>query len=363
MIEQYLALKSIKGISDNSINSLIIKKGSLDGVFNMDSEMLNNAGFSSNQISSIKRYSVDKTFVKKELEKIKKYKIRMILLEDDLYPALLKEINSPPAYLYTYGDISALYNPSIAVVGARKCSKSAKEFAFDLSFELAEIGFNIVSGFAAGIDINAHLGAINKGYTTAVFGNGLLKVYPGYNKKYVKDILKNGCIISEFPLEEEPLANNFPKRNRIISGLSLGVIVVEASEKSGSLITARYAVENNREVFAVPAWPKNHNSGTNKLIKNGAKLTENYMDVVEEFARFVNFPKMVDNKDDDYNINFDSDEEKEIYNILKTEPLSIDEICMHSGKNAPTVLTTLSGMELKGMVQYDMNGKYSVRRI
>jgi len=329
----------------------------------MDSEMLNNAGFNSNQINSIKNYSVDKTFVKKELEKIRKYKIGMIPLEDDLYPPLLKEINSPPAYLYTYGDISVLENPSIAVVGARKCGKSAKEFAFDLSSELAEIGFNIVSGFAAGIDINAHLGAINKGYTTAVFGNGLLKVYPGYNKKHVKDILKNGCIISEFPLEEEPLANNFPQRNRIISGLSLGVIVVEASQKSGSLITARYAVENNREVFAVPTWPQNYNSGTNKLIKSGAKLTENYMDVVEEFARFLNFPKMVDNKDDDYNINFDSDEEKEIYNILKTEPLSIDEICMHSGKNAPTVLTTLSGMELKGMVQYDMDGKYSVRRI
>lgn len=328
----------------------------------MDSDTLSNAGFNSSQIKSIKDYSIDKPFVKNELEKIKKYNIGMILIEDKQYPPLLKEINMPPSFLYSYGNLDGLEKPSIAVVGARKSGKKSKEFAYNLAGELAEVGFNIVSGFAAGIDINAHLGATAKGYTTAVFGNGLLKVYPGYHNKHIKGILENGCIISEFPLEEEPLANNFPKRNRIISGLSLGVIIVEASEKSGSLITARHALENNREVFAVPTWPENYNSGTNKLIKNGAKLTENYMDIVEEFARFVNFSKMVDNKNDDYNINFDSDEEKQIYNILKAEPLSIDEICMHSGKNAPEILTTLSGMELKGLVQHEMDGKYSVKR-
>lgn len=316
----------------------------------------------SHQIEALRRWDVDKSFIESEIKKIKKYNIDVILYEEARYPELLKEISQPPCYLYAYGNAEVLTKPSLAIVGARRSSDAAREFTRKLSKNLAEVGFNIVSGFAAGIDINAHLGAIKSGTTTAVFGNGLLKLYPSSNKRYINDIIKNGCLISEFPLDEEPLATNFPQRNRIISGLSLGVVVVEASPKSGSLITARYAIQENRDVFAVPTWPENYNSETNKLIKQGAKLTENYMDVVEEFASFVNFSKMVDNKDDAYNINFDSSEERDIYNILKLQPMSIDEICMKSGIEASSVLTLLSEMEIKGIIRNEMDGKYSIRR-
>jgi|Wag4MinimDraft_12_1082652.scaffolds.fasta_scaffold00021_12 DNA processing protein len=361
-VKLYISLKTIKGISDNTIISAVKKYGNIEKVLNTPEKELKSIGFRSNQIESLKRWDIDKAFIESEMKKIKKYNIDVVLYEEERYPELLKEINQPPSYLYTYGNTEILTKPSIAIVGARRSSDTAREFTQKLAKNLAEVGFNIVSGFAAGIDINAHLGAVKRGTTTAVFGNGLLKLYPGTNKRYINKIIKNGCLISEFPLEEEPLATNFPRRNRIISGLSLGVVVVEASAKSGSLITARYAIQDNREVFAVPTWPENFNSETNKLIKQGAKLTENYMDIVEEFASFVNFSKMVDNKDDDYNINFDSNEEKNIYNILKLQPMSIDEICMKSGVEASAVLTLLSEMEIKGIIRNEVDGKYSIRR-
>ncbi|KAA0258338.1 DNA-protecting protein DprA [Deferribacter autotrophicus] len=361
-VKNYLLLKTIKGISDNIIFTLYKKYTSLSGIFEVDKANLAEVvGERTASLIDLKNADVD--FVNNELEKTKKYSIKIITLEDDFYPSLLKEINSPPAYLYCLGDYETLKMPSIAIVGSRKATKKAVNFTMKLAQDLAELGLNIVSGFAAGIDIAAHLGAIKKGKTTAVFGNGFLYVYPESNKKYFKEIIKKGCIITEFSLDTKPDAYNFPRRNRIIAGMSYGVIVVEAAEKSGSLITASLAMEENREVFAVPIWPEEKNNGTNKLIKEGAKLIENYYDVVEELVKYVDSLKMIDKKINDNNINFNDDFEKVLYQLIAESPKSIDEICIETGKELVEIMNKLSEMELKGLLSLDIDGKYYARRV
>jgi DNA processing protein len=254
-----------------------------------------------------------------------------------------------------------LLKPSLAIVGSRKASVNAVRFTRKLASDLAEVGFNIISGFASGIDTSAHLGAIEKGTTTAVFGNGLLIVYPSTNKKYLKQICENGCIISELPLKEEPNFYNFPKRNRIISGLCYGVIVVEAYEKSGSLITARLALEYGRDLFAVPTWPENHNTGTNKLIKEGAKLVENYLDVLSEYPHLFEAAKRIDKRNNDIIINVDSKSQK-ILELLQEFPCSVDEICIKTGFPVSDVLALITELELDDWVMQNNEGKYTINR-
>ncbi|MCX8084004.1 MAG: DNA-processing protein DprA [Calditerrivibrio sp.] len=359
LIATYLSLSNIKGISNISINNIYRTLGSLKNIFKIDPKYLQEAGLSQPQIESIQKRSFDEKYVSRELELIKRYKIDILLLEDEHYPELLKNIPDPPALLYIYGDKSVLKKPSIAIVGSRESSIKGKSFAKKLSRDLAEIGFNIVSGFASGIDISAHLGAMEKGFTTAVFGNGLLKIYPSYHKKYIPEFYKKGCIVSEFPLEELPGPHNFPKRNRIISGLSLGVVVVEAAEKSGSFITAKLAIEYQRDLFAVPAWPEDQNRGTNKLIKEGAKLVENYFDIVEEYSNLFTISKDIDKNN--YNTIINTNEKfTDIINILKQKPATIDEICMLSGKTASEVLQILTEMELNDLIIITGDGRYTL---
>ncbi|MGA1846684.1 DNA-processing protein DprA [Deferribacter abyssi] len=361
-VRNYLLLKTIKGVSDSSIFALYKKFASLDGIFEIDKTKLVDV-VGEHIASLIKMENTDLDFVSSELEKVKKYSIKILTLEDEFYPSLLREINSPPAYLYCLGNYEIFKMPSVAIVGSRKASKKAVNFTMKLAQDLAELGLNIVSGFAVGIDIAAHLGAIKKGKTTAVFGNGFLYVYPESNKKYFKEIIKKGCIVSEFFLDTKPDAYNFPRRNRIIAGMSYGVIVVEAAEKSGSLITARLAMEENREVFAVPSWPEEKNCGTNKLIKEGAKLVENYYDVVEELVKHVESLKMIDKNINDNNINFNDDFEKLIYQLIAESPKSIDEICVETGRDLVEIMNKLSEMELRGLLNLDINGKYNIGRV
>ena len=215
-----------------------------------------------------------------------KNSIDIISIEDKEYPELLKNIYSPPINLYIRGDKNILNQPSIAVVGCRYATdyglKNAQKFAFDLS----KSGFNIVSGLARGIDSFAHIGAIKaKGITTAVLGNGLDFIYPKENVRLAQQILDcGGAIISEYPLGTKPDKNNFPARNRIISGMCNGVFVVEAKEKSGTLITLDFALEQGRDVFAIPGNIDSENSfGTNEIIKQGAKLVTCSQDIIEEY--------------------------------------------------------------------------------
>ena len=213
--------------------------------------------------------------------------IEEINIENKFYPQQLKNIYNSPNKIYVLGNKEILKQKGIAIVGARKATEYGKKVAFNFSKELSANGINIISGLALGIDTYAHLGTLqqeSKGKTIAVLGSGLDVIYPKYNIALAKEILKRGgCIISEYPLGTKPEKLHFPQRNRIISGLSKGVLVVEAGENSGSLITADLALEQGKDVFSVPGdISKLTSIGTNSLIKQGAKLVTNYIDILEE---------------------------------------------------------------------------------
>lgn len=214
-------------------------------------------------------------------------RIEEISIESEDYPKQLKEIYDPPLKLYILGNKQLLKEKGVAIVGARKATEYGKKVTLQISKELSQIGINIISGLALGIDTYAHLGTLHEeciGKTIAILGSGLDKIYPKENIELARHIIKSGgCIVSEYPVGTRANKMNFPQRNRIISALSKGVLVVEASEKSGSLITADFALEQGREVFAVPGdINKETSMGTNNLIKQGAKIVTGYIDIIHE---------------------------------------------------------------------------------
>lgn len=222
--------------------------------------------------------------IKKEIDLIKKYKLKIITLKDKDYPLNLKSISDPPVVLYVKGKLQQKDILSIAIVGSRQASFYGLECSYRFAYSLAELGITVVSGMAKGIDTQAHRGALKaKGRTIAVMGSGFSFIYPKENIALVDEIASCGAVLTEFPCNTEPFAFNFPRRNRIISGLALGVLVVEAGKKSGALITANFALEENREVFCIPGRFDSPNSlGTHQLIKEGAKLVCGIEDILEE---------------------------------------------------------------------------------
>lgn len=247
-------------------------KNILESVEDID-EVLENKDFTAKKAGHID----------KELELIEKEGITCLDIFDPDYPYLLRQIANPPLVLYIKGDKSVLSKASIAIVGSRRSTAYGNNMAADFSYQLSCRGLVIVSGLAKGIDTAAHKAAIKKGKSIAVLGSGLLDIYPRENIKLAQAISEQGAIVSEFPLSKKPLSENFPRRNRIVSGISLGVLIVEAALRSGALITARLACEQNREVFAMPGNVDSDSSGgTNKLIQEGAKLVCKLEDILEE---------------------------------------------------------------------------------
>lgn len=222
--------------------------------------------------------------LEKELKLIEKEKIKIIDIFDKDYPVLLKEIFSPPLVIYVKGNTRVLNNNNLfAIVGSRIPTAYGISMADKFAGELASLGLGIVSGLAKGIDTAAHKSAVKNGYTIAVLGSGLQNIYPKENTRLAEMISEKGAVISEFPLRTSPAKENFPRRNRIISGLCRGILVAEAAERSGALITARLACEQNREVFALPGKANSSVSkGTHLLIKEGAKLVDSIQDILEE---------------------------------------------------------------------------------
>ena len=225
--------------------------------------------------------------IERELELIEEYGCQVLTLYDTAYPALLKEIDTPPIVIYIRGELTSADSLSLALVGSRDAKDYGRKASYRLSYQLAQRGLTIVSGLARGIDTAAHRGALESGgRTIAVMGSGLSFVYPAVNTDLAEKITEAGALISEFPMETTPKPNNFPRRNRIISGLTLGTVVVEASNRSGALITARLAGEQGREVFAVPGEIFSElSTGTHKLINNGAKLVNTVDDLLNELPR------------------------------------------------------------------------------
>ena len=282
--------------------------------------------------------------------------IRILKIEDKNYPKLLKEIKEPPKVLYYRGEL----NPGdqcFAIVGTRRCSDYGKQVALEMAGDLAEAGLIIVSGLAPGIDTFAHTATVErKKRTIAVLGTGIDEktIYPQSNLKLAQRILETGgCLISEYPPGTPGSKFTFPQRNRIISGLSLGVLVVEAKEKSGALITANWAKKQGRKIFAIPGLIHSLNSkGPHYLIKNGAKLVENANDILEE----LNLPKSTHPGE----VLGETEEENLILETLKEGPLDIDKIIEKTKLPAATVASTLSILEIKGKVRNLGNNVYAI---
>jgi len=274
--------------------------------------------------------------------------IRKIILEDSKYPQILKEISDPPAELYIRGNLVEEDKAAIGIVGTRNYTSYGKQVAYDIVGDLAEAGLTIVSGLAKGIDTFAHKAALERGgRTIAILGSAIdsRSIYPSCNKRLAEKIIQNGAIMSEYSPGTTAERYFFPKRNRIISGLSLGVLVIEAPERSGALITANCALDQNREVFAIPGSIYSKNLiGTNKLIQMGAKLVTKANDILEE----LNLSAIEEKK----NLFKPRNKEEEILlSILNKEPIHIDEIVKQSRLKAGVVSSVLIGLELMGVVK------------
>jgi DNA processing protein len=285
-MRDWVALNMTPGIGPRAAAKLLERFGSAEAVYSATRAELEKLRLIPEAVDSIIARDLFAR-AEAEIETVRKLGADLLILDDGVYPDLLREIYDPPITLYVKGAWEAcLDQPCVAVVGSRRCSTYGQNAALMLARDLAQRGVTVVSGFARGIDAAAHRGALEAGgRTVAVLGTGMGEFYPRDHKRLADEILdRGGAIVTQFPLGTPPVAENFPYRNRIISGLSLGVVVVEAAENSGSLITARLAIEQNREVFAVPGNITSRNSfGTNYLIKGaGAKLVQQWQDIASE---------------------------------------------------------------------------------
>ena len=285
----------------------------------------------------------------------------LISILDTNYPPLLREIPDAPVLLYIRGEPDCLSMPQIAMVGSRNPTPAGSENARAFARVLTQGGLTVTSGFALGIDAAAHQGAIEAGGNTiAIVGTGVDRVYPARNHELAHQIVKRGAIVSEYPLGTPPLRENFPRRNRIISGLSLGTLVVEAAMRSGSLITARLAAEQGREVFAIPGSIHSPLSkGCHRLIRQGAKLVETANDIIEELGALVDSLKQVS----DTEVNVDpaqpeADEQYPLLEYLGYDPIDINALVELSGLTPEAISSMLLDMELAGKVQSCAGGKY-----
>jgi DNA processing protein len=291
MIRDWVELNMTPGIGPRAAAKLLERFGSAEAVYRATRAELEQLRLPPEAVDTIIARDLLPR-AEAEISAVKRHDGDILVLDDGVYPASLREIYDPPIVLYVKGAWSeSLDRPCIGVVGSRRCSTYGQNAAIMLARDLAQRGVTVVSGFARGIDAAAHRGVLEAGgRTVAVLGTGIDEVYPRDHKKLAAEIVDSGgALISQFPLGTPPVSENFPYRNRIISGLSLGVVVVEAAENSGSLITARLAMEQNREVFAVPGNITSRNSfGTNYLIKGaGAKLVQHWQDIAEELPRQI----------------------------------------------------------------------------
>jgi DNA processing protein len=298
----------------------------------------------------------------REIERLERKNYSILTLEDVDYPEYLREIFDPPFVLYCAGKVEALKGPVVSIVGARKPSAYGRAVTERLARDLASRGIVIASGLARGVDSIAHWGALQGGKTVAVLGSGLENIYPKENRTLFQKIIESGAVVSEFPPKSLPLGFHFPIRNRIISGLCLALVVVEASKKSGSLISARLALEQNREVMAVPGNVTSELSqGTNWLIKTGAKLVESWEDVAEELPSPLR-EKLLSQKEKERPPSM-SPEESKIFKLLKPDSLThIDELVEGTEFSVSEVLSILLHLELKGLI-FQRPGKYFQRRL
>ncbi|SCY14759.1 DNA-processing protein DprA [Alkaliphilus peptidifermentans] len=342
-------LNHVGGISSKRLNNLTEYFGSLQELWKADELHIKKALNNNRIIAESLIKNRNKNYLNELIHKITEKDIRAVTIYDHEYPDKLKCIYDPPYVIYIKGRL-ILDNPKIAIVGARKASTYGRWAAFHFARELALWGVGTVSGMALGVDTEAHKGSLaEKMNTIAVLGCGVDLCYPASNSQLMLEILNNnGCILSEYPPGTPPMKHHFPARNRIISGLSDGVFIVEAAEKSGAIITVDFALEQGKEVFALPGNINNSQSkGTNSLIKDGAKIVLEVDDLLDELKKDYSLL----NRKENIRVNVSlSDKEAKIYNIIKKEPIHIDLIVHSSGMKISELNPILTVLELKGFI-------------
>ena len=334
-------------------NRLLYHFGSAQGVFcATDNELAEIPGIT---VNDIRKISKSRNFEKlsREADALRQRGIRFIPRDSPEFPGLLKEISDPPIGLYTIGTLPPDNMPCAAIIGSRRCSQYGLSTARKFGVDLARHKVVIVSGMARGIDSMAHRGAIEGGgLTIAVLGCGVDVCYPPENHKLKDDIAKNGCVVSEYPLGTEPHASHFPARNRIISGLSQVTVVVESARKSGTLITVDQALEQGRNVMAVPGNITNkYSEGTNNLIKQGAEPAVSYQDVLHVLGMNEGADSKKQEKTKEATAQHLAPEEKLVYDMLDFEPLAFEEIIKKAESQPHVVQYILTKLEIKGYVK------------
>lgn len=361
--EAYIALNMMEEVGPVGVRSLCNILGSPQAIFTAEREKLSAAqGIGPTVVEKIieQRSAIRPD---EELKRAAGLKAEIITPVDENYPKILAKIHDPPLALYVRGKLLPGDQHAIAVVGSRHTTIYGRETAESLAYQLAHAGFTVVSGLARGIDTFAHRGALKaKGRTLAVLGGGMDSIYPPENITLAEEIAESGAVISEFPIGKKPDKTTFPIRNRIVSGLSMGVVVVEAGLTSGALITANQALEQGRCVFAVPGRIDSPASkGTHMLIKNGARLVESVDDILQEFEFLIPRPKPGESRNAGLFPPLDENEKKIVQNLEEGE-LNVDEIIRKTGIGANHIGAILLGLEMKRMIKLQPGRMIHLRR-
>jgi DNA processing protein len=343
----WVGFNMVKGIGAVRFKALLDSFGTAEAAWNASPETLQEVGLSRKIIESFQRVR-NGVSLEQIWERIQSLGVKVLTWDDEGYPRHLKDIDQPPPVLYVRGSLLPEDEWAVAIVGTRRVTSYGRQVAEEVATAMAHNGVTIVSGLARGVDSIAHQAAVNAGgRTLAVLGNGIDLVYPPENRRLASQILEHGALVSDYALGTPPDGINFPPRNRIISGLSLAVIIVEAGETSGALITASFAAEQGRDVFAVPGNINAPQSqGTNRLIRDGAQPLINPQDVLEA----LNLTMVTEHRA--VRVALPSDPiESRLYKLLSQEPMHVDEIRAQTDMPIETVSATLAMMELKGMVR------------
>ena len=354
-----IGLSLVDGVGPQLLRALLAAFDTPSAVFRASRSALTRVDRVGDQIAEAILTFDDQAAVDREMERAEELGATLISPWDERFPDRLREIYDPPPYLWMRGTLPEVDRPMVTVVGTRRCTDYGRAQAHHFGAELVRRGFTVVSGLAYGIDAAAHKGALDAGgRTIAVLGSGVGRIYPQKHTALAERITENGAALSEYGLDAEPKSHHFPERNRILSGLSLGTLVVESYSKGGALITARLAVEQNREVFAVPGGvTKDSSRGTNRLIQRGhAKLVMEVEDLLEELPDVtVTDPEEVDAETVSAGAGPDpedlSGDEEVLYNALSDTPIHVDELCEETGLDPSSALPTLLELEFKGFVR------------
>lgn len=361
-LASWLAVHRARGIGASTFLKLLTIFGHPRKILDASRSKLSECSLKADSIDSLQ--STNWSQIEKDFQWLAENQASVITIADEEYPPLLKEISDPPPLLFILGDKSLLATEQLAIVGSRTPTPMGERTAEEFATSLAAVGWTITSGLALGIDSACHRGALmaEKGHTIAVTGTGIDRVYPARNRDLAHDIAQNGAIISEFPLGTAPVPGNFPRRNRIISGMSRGVLVVEAALRSGSLITAKQALEQGREVFALPGSIHNPLSrGCHSLIRQGAKLVETAEHIYEELVEIL--PHRPQNSVNSSNNSAETTHEldDEYQTVLKHvgfEATAVDNVVEQSGLTADAVCSMLLVLELQGYIVSTHGGHY-----